>query len=130
MPDKIPRHAVLCYIDEPWAYFTTQPLAKQWGDDWNDAPYEENAGRPHGPRKPDESWQIYKIAFEADCCFPDEFARSLSVEDINRGEVPWVLFCGTSNDEIYAGTSFDEFCQTVIANGGTIYLPERKEETE
>lgn len=39
----------LCYIDGPWAFFTTQSLDKQWGDDWNDAPYEHNAGDPHEP---------------------------------------------------------------------------------
>jgi hypothetical protein len=38
---------VLCYIEGCWAYFTTQPLDKQWGDDWDDAPYEHNAGTPY-----------------------------------------------------------------------------------
>jgi hypothetical protein len=37
----------LCYIAEPWAYFTTRPVEEQWGDDWDDAPYEHNAGRPY-----------------------------------------------------------------------------------
>jgi hypothetical protein len=40
---------VLCYVDGCWAFFTTKPLSEQWGDDWNDAPYEHNAGRPYGP---------------------------------------------------------------------------------
>lgn len=40
---------MLCYVKEPWAYFTTQPLDKQWGDDWNDAPYEHNAEEPYEP---------------------------------------------------------------------------------
>jgi hypothetical protein len=31
---------ILCYIDDDYAYFTEQSLDKQWGDDWNDAPYE------------------------------------------------------------------------------------------
>jgi hypothetical protein len=39
----------LCYVDRPWAYFTTQPITKQWGDDWDDAPYEHNAGTPYEP---------------------------------------------------------------------------------
>lgn len=39
----------LCYIDDDTAtaYFTTQPLAEAWGDDWDDAPYEHNAGTPY-----------------------------------------------------------------------------------
>lgn len=40
---------VLCYVEGCWAFFTTKPLSDQWGDDWNDAPYEHNAGRPYGP---------------------------------------------------------------------------------
>jgi hypothetical protein len=40
---------VLCYVEGFWAFFTTRPLAEQWGDDWDDAPYEHNAGRPYGP---------------------------------------------------------------------------------
>ena len=40
----------LCYIEKNFAYFTTQDLEKQWGDDWDDAPYEHNAGTPYEPR--------------------------------------------------------------------------------
>jgi hypothetical protein len=39
----------LCYVSGSFAWFTTQELSKQWGDDWNDAPYEHNAGSPYGP---------------------------------------------------------------------------------
>ena len=51
--DASPLHPVvihwLCYIDGPWAYFTTRPVAEQWGDYWDDAPYEHNAGEPYKP---------------------------------------------------------------------------------
>ena len=30
-------------------YYTTNSLDKQWGDDWNDSPYEHNAGIPYEP---------------------------------------------------------------------------------
>lgn len=43
------EHAVPCYVEGNRAWFTTQSLDKQWGDDWNDAPYEHNAGRPYEP---------------------------------------------------------------------------------
>lgn len=38
-----PQDFKLCYVDDGFAYFTTKPLTEQWGDDWNDAPYEHNA---------------------------------------------------------------------------------------
>ena len=31
---------------EKWAFFTPM-FERQWGDDWNDAPYEHNAGYPY-----------------------------------------------------------------------------------
>lgn len=40
---------VLCFIKGSWAYFTTRPLAEQWGGGWDYAPYERNAGEPYGP---------------------------------------------------------------------------------
>ena len=43
------NNAVLCFVDKTWAYFTTKPIESQWGDDWDDAPYEHNAGEPYGP---------------------------------------------------------------------------------
>lgn len=39
----------LCYINGSTAYFTTLSLDDQWGDDWDDAPYEHNAGTPYSP---------------------------------------------------------------------------------
>jgi hypothetical protein len=41
----------LCYVSDGLAYFTTRPVTEQWGDDWNDAPYEHNAGLPYAWRE-------------------------------------------------------------------------------
>jgi hypothetical protein len=56
MPSEFKTHPpfededfMLCYVNLPWCYFTTKPLDEQWGDDWDDAPYEHNAGEPYGP---------------------------------------------------------------------------------
>ena len=38
----------LCYVEGCFAYFTTlTDIKDQWGDDWDDAPYEHNAGEPY-----------------------------------------------------------------------------------
>lgn len=39
----------LCYVASNFAYFTTLPVEDQCGDDWDDAPYEHNAGTPYHP---------------------------------------------------------------------------------
>jgi len=117
--------AVLCYVREPWAYFTTQNLKDQWGDDWNDAPYEHNAGEPYGDR--DGRWKIIKVAFEGDFDSPcSAVANSRwSVEDINRGNVPWLetsRYYRESPVSIWAGMPLDEFVKLVKQCGGTVYL--------
>ena len=126
----------LCYVDAPWAYFTTQDLDKQWGDDWNDAPYEHNAGEPYEPvhphspdratRWPDDwnedgtpKWKIVKIAFELDWAgFPSDSGR-FSVESINKGLTPWVVIRDT---KIMAGTDAIKFIEIIEENGGKVYI--------
>ena len=36
----------LCYCSNNIMYFTSDMTA-QWGDDWDDCPYEHNAGKPY-----------------------------------------------------------------------------------
>ena len=126
----------LCYVDAPWAYFTTQDLDKQWGDDWNDAPYEHNAGEPYEPARPDlpnratlfpddwnedgtPKWKIVKIAFELDWAgFPSD-RGAFSVEDINKGLTPWVVIRDT---KIMAGTDVIKFIEIIEENGGKVYI--------
>ena len=87
---------ILCYVDGSRCYFTTQDLEKQWGDDWNDAPYEYNAGEPYEPIRNGESWKIIKvILYGGDLLVPEEqndnndrYNDRYSVEDINGGAVP------------------------------------------
>ena len=138
----------LCYIDKDnTAYFTTQDLNTQWGDDWDDRPYEHNAGIPYSPLKhyhTDGSstkvhddwnedgtpkWELYKLKFESDILEkPSDYHWNspYSVRDINAGVVAWLR--GELSDHtmivIHAGTSIDEFKSKVRQAGGTIYVPE------
>src|SRR5690349_11097121 len=109
---------VLCYIDGAFAYFTTKPLAEQWGDDWNDAPYEHNAGTPYGPyrsykaRHPDSGelvemsdfhddgtpkWEISQVAWDGPLSTPADLGGAnsrWSVDMINAGMTPWLCTDG------------------------------------
>lgn len=78
----------LCYIEGNFAYFTNN-LEKQWGDDWDDKPYEHNAGRPYEHH----DTEVVKVAFESYLETPAEIASinsNYSVEDINNKETPWL----------------------------------------
>lgn len=115
----------LCYIRGERAYFTTQELSKQWGDDWNDAPYEHNAGSPYGPRE-GESWEVRYVFFDGDFDAPCEWHHNspYSVDDINAGQTPWLSPPKYGKDHgvrIMAGTTMPEFRRLVQSVGGDVY---------
>lgn len=109
----------LCYVDGNFAYFTSQTLENQWGDDWDDNPYEHNAGVPYGPGK-GEYWEIKKVAFDGGFNLPHELGYCVSVERINRGEVAWLI---GNKVCISAGTTLADFIRLVNEEGGDVYMP-------
>ena len=128
----------LCYVDGAWAYFTTQPLDKQWGDDWNDAPYEYNAGTPyeygeHDRKQGRDPWELCKCAFDGYWDTPEtehfnnpysHFNSPYSVEAINGGAIAWLRQTHRGiNINIPAGTTLDEFIRLIELGGGRVYLP-------
>lgn len=72
--DNIPR---LCYLEAGVMYFTDD-IHNVCGDDWDDVPYEHNAGEPYE-------------------------RGEYSVEEINNGAIPW-LYCNTAGP-LYAGAT-------------------------
>lgn len=131
----------LCYVKGNKAWFTDN-MEKQWGDDWNDKPYEHNAGEPYDDwgellednedifkRKYEYHKIKHKVLYfetndwrEQQPC--DGYLNSpYSVEDINNKIVPWIKGEGY---EIYAGTEYEEFIKVIEDNGGTVYVS-RKE---
>jgi len=126
------RLPVLCYIEGSWAYFTTRKLSEQWGDDWDDAPYEHNAGTPydysdHDKKDGREPWQIVKVAWDGDFEPPCEghLNSPWSVEQINAGAVAWLRTSRWRTCKpviIPAGTTLERFCELIREGGGKVYL--------
>ena len=136
----------LCYVDLPWCYFTNKELSKQWGDDWNDTPYEHNAGTPYEPSRadlenravefPDDwnkdgtpKWEIKKVAIDGICLDePSEghYNSPYSVEQINNGIVHWLRTPKylSDNVKIMAGIELSEFIKIITDNGGEIFTPD------
>jgi hypothetical protein len=121
----------LCYVDAPWAYFTTQDRADQWGDDWDDAPYEHNAGAPytygeHNKKEGRAPWHIIKIAYDGDFETPRcaHLNSPWSVEKINDGAVPWLKsssWLGGDPIVIHAWATLDYFRAMIEKGGGSVY---------
>lgn len=122
----------LCYIQEPFAFFTTADLKDQWGDDWNDSCYSCNADEPYewDERRGCPKYEIMKIAYESELVTPvhGHCNSPWSVEDINAGQVAWLRSPSWSktNVAIHAGTPMDEFIRIVEEDGGKIYLSKDK----
>lgn len=103
------------------AYFTPLQLSEQWGDDWNDAPLDCNAGAPYdditdevqekdGLRFVTKSHkiEILTLIFDADCRFPWDYGYNspFSVEDVNKQAVAWMY---DGNTTIHAGINPKDF---------------------
>lgn len=122
--------AKLCYINSEVAYFTTQDLDKQWGDDWNDAPYEHNAGDPYYGKEYDIVTACYCSLLET----PAQLAfgnSHYSVEQINQKSVAWLApdrwNTNPKLEPIFAGVTLREFCEKIMHMGGIVYLPIKEE---
>lgn len=124
----------LCYVDGQKAWFTDN-FEKQWGDDWNDKPYECNAGEPYNSWSEliEDNEDIFKrkykhhqiklktLYFETDDWSeqkPCDMGK-FSVEDINKGTIAWVH---TDEFNILAGTEIEEFIKIIKENSGKIYM--------
>lgn len=119
----------LCYVSGDWAFFTTQEVSEQWGDDWNDAPYEHNAEEPYEWRANSEKpyWEIKSVAFRANLDQPcDGHSNSpFSVEDINAGAIAWLRSASYQQKKVFipAGTTLADFISTIHECGGQVFLP-------
>ena len=120
----------LCYVDDfehvrygGLLYFTDN-FEHQWGDDWDDAPYECNAGEPY--RDGTHSGNIRVFAFL--CCGEDVATPSMqtglgySVKDINCGVVPWLC----AIDAIRALRGEDAISNSKVLRAGASIAEARK----
>jgi len=115
----------LCYVDAPWAWFTTRdPFTEQWGDDWNDAPYQDNAGDPYEWR-PDRGvpeYRLLKVAYDGPLLTPADRGLSHSVQEINETPIPWLIdTLAASEIIVLPGVTFPVFEQGVRWSGGRVY---------
>ena len=128
----------LCYIDGSKAWFTNS-FEHQWGDDWNDRPYEHNAGSPYDhwceliednkdrfKRKyKDHPIKLKTLYFDTNDWTekrPCDIG-SFSVEDINKQAVAWLH---TNEFNILAGTTYADFIKTIQRYNGEIYTLKEK----
>ena len=126
MTKPIPKPFKLCYVRQNILYFTDN-FEKQWGDDWDDAPYQHNAGEPYeweddwtpGQNREHGHAHIRYIAYMNGygVCEPkDSCCNSpYSVEAINKGAAAW-LYHETAGG-LYAGATMEEALKWLTVAG-------------
>lgn len=135
VPSFVNPDAQLCYVSGQMAWFTTQTLSAQWGDDWNDAPYAFNAGEPYEDDQSPPRWQLYRLMFACSKLEPiGERYGYVSVQEINAGEWPWLVGDPDNvwdwKNAIFAGATVAQMTAAIQAAGGQIYWPVMVEEGE
>lgn len=121
----------LCYVDSNLRCYFTDNFDDQWGDDWDDAPYQYNAEPPYA----DADHHIYILALDNGRAYdmgvstPDECDDSQSVSAINAGVRAWITVCDyRDNDKrsklvcISGGTTVREFIDK-LKDSVVIYEP-------
>jgi hypothetical protein len=95
----------LCYVEGGYAYFVPD-YKKAWGDDWDDAPYEHNAGEPYG--------EYEKVQWTGDYMTPctGKGNSEYSVQQINKAAIPWLRGGGV---KIFPGCLLADFRRVMLA---------------
>lgn len=121
------REPVLCFVRGGYAYFTTQRLEEQRGEDWDDAPYESCAGPPSASSESPEDCSVLVYSYNGTSLeTPAELSgcyTAYSVDDINAGAVAWLFGRaknGTRKIAIYAGETLKGFERLIAQAGGTV----------
>ncbi len=124
---------VLCYVKGVTAYFTTCPLTHQYGDDWNDVPYECNAGAPYTwsaymlERHGVAHYEITPVVFVGPYCEPRDYhecGSPYSVQRINQKVTPWLrpaFYAPPEAKPIFAGETLPMFRNLIERAGGHIF---------
>ena len=97
----------LCYVKQKDDYlnlitlYFTNDMEKQWGDDWDDIPYEYNAGEPY-----EHETDVFSIIVNTnweDIITPctEHLNSPYSVKDINKGIIPWITIPRQGENSIF-----------------------------
>lgn len=145
----------LCYVNDfdnynenmLKLYFTPLPLDEQWGDDWDDAPYEHNAGTPYTQNYKAKCLGVWdgcshypEVEIKTLFIETPDWTQSLltprsgcdnsrySVKDINSGMVPWVTIKENQKPNIYlrAGMEYNKVIKQCQEIGLTVYTRKEK----
>lgn len=99
-------------------YYGEDNCSDYWGDDWDDAPYEHNAGEVY----PEYVKRYVEFAFPLNFAIiePSDgyFNSPFSKEDMKNGEVPCITISNGNKLNIYFGDDTDSAFKAIAGFGG------------
>lgn len=117
-------------------YLGADDCEDYWGDDWNDAPYEHNAGRVYSEYRQGYVEFAFPLKYDVHEACDGYFNSPFSKEDMKNRKVP-CLIISTEPEvdniifkdiydiikiEIYFGDNIDEISQQIKELGGHQFL--------
>ena len=146
MKSKETKSYRLCYVEGSDRYslklWFTNDFEHQWGDDWNDVPYEHNAGEPYEHYLVEDE----QIPNTHKCCYIEAAPNvdittpcsgyldsPYSVEQINNRITPWLILKDRYENDTYvfARDTYFSVIKKLKELGCTVYtVNERKKKEE
>ena len=106
----------LCYVkklaeDTHELWFSSIDPELVWGDDWDDAPYEHNAGEPNDvglDQRPVQFERVILRSYPLTSACDNYLNSPFSVKALNAMEFPWLI---SRKCEFYSGISLEELLE-------------------
>lgn len=99
-------------------YLGADDCEDYWGDDWNNAPYEHNAGKVYSEYI--QGYVEFAFPLKYDVCEACHgyFNSPFSKEDMINRKIPCLTISTEPNIEIYFGDNIDEISKQIEEFGG------------
>lgn len=103
-------------------YLGADDCEDYWGDDWNDAPYEHNAGRVYSEYI--QGYVEFAFPLKYDVCEACDgyFNSPFSKEDMINRKIPCLTISTEPEIRIYFGDNIDEISKQIEEFGGFKFL--------
>lgn len=106
----------LCIIRGNFACFVSD-YENVRGDDWNDSPYDTNAGWPY------KEFEQIGVYFDEGNCFyrpGTSWTQNYSLDVMRREKIPFIV-CSADKGNILPGMTLREFIEVIRYNDGKVY---------
>ena len=99
-------------------YLGSDDCEDYWGDDWNYAPYEYNAGRVYSEYRQGYVEFAFSLKYDVYEACHGYFNSPFSKEDMINRKIPCLTISTEPNIEIYFGDNIDEVSKQITELGG------------